>query len=330
MSVPSAMSVFSCPSVPPISTRDARANAAIISPFHAVSTLSSSCGRGRSSRTSNSSWRERSSDSATSTGDLPLDARDVGNRLRRVEQVLVDELLLRIERRVAVRQNAVARFEHQAASPKLRANLLRRPDVEGAFHLVRALRIVDASRAGCCRRPRRNRSRRFVGHVAPHVLQRVFGDLREERIAAGLRTLRDTPARAAPGRRASSRNAARASCRPPSSGGSRRRCGRACRRAPSTAASARPSRAHIVAGSLVLAQQEQQLARSRKLRRVAEAAAPGVEGLLKLLQRLGQRGLARRTPIVLALGHRGQAIDNLRRRLHYAEGDRHATRGRFP
>ena len=46
------------------------------------------------------------------------------------------------------------------------------------------------------------------------------------------------------------------------------------------------SRAVVVAGARVLAQQEQQLARPRKLRRVAEAAAAGVEGLLELLRRV--------------------------------------------
>ena len=38
-------------------TRAARANAAIISPFQAVSTLSSRCGRGRDARRSKSFWR---------------------------------------------------------------------------------------------------------------------------------------------------------------------------------------------------------------------------------------------------------------------------------
>ena len=90
--------------------------------------------------------------------------------------------------------------------------------------------------------------------------------------------LRGRPARAAPGRRASSRSAAPASCRRPSSDGSRRRCDRACRPSPSPGGSAAPCRrAAVVAGARVLAQQEQQLARPRELRRVAEPAAPLVE-----------------------------------------------------
>ncbi len=57
---------------PPPSTRAARANAAIIRPFQAVRTLSSSCGRGRVLRTSNNTWRARTSASPTSASDFPL------------------------------------------------------------------------------------------------------------------------------------------------------------------------------------------------------------------------------------------------------------------
>ncbi len=59
-------------SEPPDSTRAARANAAIISPFHAVSTLSSRCGLGRWRRTSNRACRARINACATARGSRPL------------------------------------------------------------------------------------------------------------------------------------------------------------------------------------------------------------------------------------------------------------------
>ena len=108
--------------------------------------------------------------------------------------------------------------------------------------------------------------------------KRVLGDLRRRTDRRWPARPRGTRARAAPGRRASSRSAARATRRRPSSDGSRRRCDRACR--PSAIARSVVQR-HVarvgVAGARVLAQQEQQLARPRKLRRAAEPAAPRVE-----------------------------------------------------
>ncbi len=76
---------------------------------------------------------------------------------------------------------------------------------------------------------------------------------------------------------------------------------------------------HVVAGALVLAQQEQQFTRPGKLRRIAEPAAAGIEGLLKLLQRVGQRFLTRVPAIVLPARHGGQPVDDLRRRLHHVQ-----------
>ena len=82
------------PSAEPRSTRAARANAAIIRPFHAVSTLSSRCGRGRCSARRTSRWRARPSD----VDDLIVGVRPVRAAIssidsRDVEQVLAGELL---------------------------------------------------------------------------------------------------------------------------------------------------------------------------------------------------------------------------------------------
>ena len=64
---------------------------------------------------------------------------------RGVEEILVDELVLRVERRVAVRQHAVADAEDLGILAEHLPDLLVAPDIEGAFHLVR-LRIVDLLR----------------------------------------------------------------------------------------------------------------------------------------------------------------------------------------
>jgi hypothetical protein len=69
------------------------------------------------------------------------------------------------------------------------------------------------------------------------------------------------------------------------------------------------------ADTLVLAQQEQQFARTRKFRRIAKAAAARVERLLELLQRFRQRTFFGVTAVVLAARHHREAIDDLRSRL---------------
>ncbi len=101
---------------------------------------------------------------------------EVGDRLRRIQQVLVDELVLRIERRVAIRQNAVTTLEDRAVVAERGANLLGGPDVERAFDFMcagvvsrsclptGALAKVDleAAPAAGCPHPPPNRSRRFA------------------------------------------------------------------------------------------------------------------------------------------------------------------------
>ena len=80
-------------------------------------------------------------------------------------------------------------------------------------------------------------------HLAQDVVQRVLGHTQAARRRRTPGPPRHKPARAAPGRTASSRNAARASRRRLSSDENRRRRDRACRRAPSPAASPRTIRA---------------------------------------------------------------------------------------
>ena len=129
-----------------------------------------------------------------------------------------------------------------ASSPSSVADLLVGPDVERAFRLVRAGRA------------------RLFWRNAVGVLRGIEAALRDrscraERTAACLRrpprrTRRRSPApprgtraRAATGRTASSRNAGPASRHRRNSDGSRRRCGRASRRAPSPEAFRSPSAA---------------------------------------------------------------------------------------
>src|SRR5204863_6150913 len=56
---------------------------------------------------------------------------------RGIEQVLADEFILRIERRVAVRQHAVADAEDVRIAAEEPGNLLVAPDIERALHFVR-------------------------------------------------------------------------------------------------------------------------------------------------------------------------------------------------
>ena len=72
---------------------------------------------------------------------------------------------------------------------------------------------------------------------------------------------------------------------------------------------------HVIARALVLAQQEQQFTGPRKLRRVAEPATPGIEGLCELLVGLGQRPRIGCAAIVLPLRHLLEARHHLSRRL---------------
>ena len=69
----------------------------------------------------------------------------------------------------------------------------------------------------------------------------------------------------------------------------------------------------IVAGARVFAQQKQQLARPRKLRRIAKPAAPRVVRLQELLKGPAQRVLVRRLVLVLPARHHRQAIDDFAR-----------------
>ena len=123
-----------------------------------------------------------------------------------------------------------------SSSPSDRAQLARAPQIERALHLV------GAGLAHVLRR-------QAVGVLGGIEAAGRVGHLRAGRTAACPRRPRrrtrspdtwrprGTRARAAPGRRASSRNAGRATPHPPNSDGSRRRCDRACRRRHRAAAS---------------------------------------------------------------------------------------------
>ena len=165
-------------------------------------------------------------------------AGDVVDRTRHVEQVLAGELLLRIVRRVAARLDAEPRLDDRRVVAEQRVDFVGAPQVEGAFLLVR--RAARPLPAGRCRRLRPNRSRRRRRSSRASRRAACLRRLRRRTDRPTPATLRRRRAPAAPGRRASSRNAARARRRRPSSDESRRRCGRACRRAPSRAACAAP------------------------------------------------------------------------------------------
>src|SRR5262245_38904960 len=55
----------------------------------------------------------------------------------RIEEILVDELILRIERSVAVGQDAIADSEDVRILAEDFLDLLVAPDIEGTLHLVR-------------------------------------------------------------------------------------------------------------------------------------------------------------------------------------------------
>ena len=112
-------------------------------------------------------------------GRLPRPRRDVFDRLRGVEQVLARELSLRILRRVAARLDAEALADDLGVVSEERADLVVRPDVEGA---LRASSIGSRHEAvgvfGGIEAAAR------VAQIATHVGQRVFRDREIERVAA--------------------------------------------------------------------------------------------------------------------------------------------------
>ena len=120
--------------VEPRAIRAARAKAAIIRPFQAVSTLSSRCGRGRRDPCTKHLEPRATQDLWTSCRDLP-DLSQLVHRPGDIQQVLAGELLLRIRGRVAVRLDAEPRL-HDAPRPRraacrsrVRATGRRRPRI---------------------------------------------------------------------------------------------------------------------------------------------------------------------------------------------------------
>ncbi len=219
-----------------------RAKAAIIRPFQAVSTLSSRWGRGRASRAVNILARRL----ASTRLDLVLGFSGFLGELldgpRGIEQVLAGELLLRIDGRVAAFLDAESPDHDRRILAEQRLDFCLRPQVEGAFGLVR-VRLAGLLRRHAVGILGRIEAAASIGHLAHDVRQRVLGDVRIERVAGHLRGLeiREDELRLVVEHLLEVRHAP--GSRRPNSGGSRRRCGRACRRAPSRAASPAPCRA---------------------------------------------------------------------------------------
>ena len=155
-----AASRYGCASLPPpTSARAARAKAAIIRPFHAVSTLSSRCGRGRSRRARNICSRARLERRRTPRPTCASLGREVVDRPGHIEQILAGELLLRIERRIPVRLDAEPTPDERGVPARSVVDLLVRSTGRTRPRSC-ALRREPRSRAECCRRLRPKRSRR--------------------------------------------------------------------------------------------------------------------------------------------------------------------------
>ena len=235
-----------------------------------------------------------------------------------MEDVLGAELVLGVEWRIAVGQHAVAPLEERRLVAQGRSHLIHAPDIE------RALALVSPGIAGVLGRHAvrvlgREKTTAAIGHLALHVLQRVLGNLGKERIGRRLRGLEERQhelglvvehlleMRHAPGavHRVAMKAAADVIAHAAQGHGPQ------------------GLRHHVARagfpGARVLAQQEQQLARPRELRRVAKAAAAGIEGSLELLQRGGQGLGARGARVRLPLGQHGEPLHDLHRRLRHRE-----------
>ena len=211
-------------------------------------------------------------------------ARLRGNVLeaaRGIEQVEAGEFAVRVERRVAVLLDAEPQSEDVEVVGQQRAQFLGAPRIERPLHRVRRL-VAGVARRDAVGVLGRIEAAFRAAELARDIPQRVFRDLREERIAAGLRgfevredelrlvvehlfEVRHTPV-------AVHRIAMKAAADVVAHAAERHRAQRL--------------QHHVSRRSLsrsrVFAQQEQELARPRELRRVAEPAAPGIEGRREL------------------------------------------------
>ncbi len=215
---------------------------------------------------------------------------EVRNRLRDVQQVLADELLLRIDRRVALVLHAVMALHRSPGARACRAafrsaeqlvQLLGRPQIESAFRLVRMTGACGFGRDAVGVLGRKEAAV-AVRHLAKDVVQRVFGDVQEAILGKRLRAfhVREDQlclvvqhlleVRHAPGR--IDRVPVESAADMVAHAAERHRQQR------------RPHhpRGIRVAGPCVLAQEKEQLARPRKLRRASKAAVPLVERLPEL------------------------------------------------
>ena len=198
------------------STRAARANAAIIRPFHAVRTLSSRCGRGRvGARVEQHLARPRQRAPSPRRPACPSARRRPRSTARRTG--CSGPRTRPADRRARCRRprSPNRRPTTAASSPEEPLDFAGRPDVERALALF-GVRMAGDGRPPAVRRRGLSESASSAeknapsgrGQVAQHVVERVFGDRRVERRRRWPGRPRGTRGRAAPGRRASSRNAA--------------------------------------------------------------------------------------------------------------------------
>ena len=200
---------------------------------------------------------------------------------RDVQQVLARELLLRIDRRIAVG------FDTESALDDRRVFTQKRIELVGAPQVKRALGFVWRRLVGVFRRDAVGIFRRIepalrAGHLAHHVAQRVLGNLDIERITRCLRRLdvRQYELRLVVEHFLEVRN---------TPGGVNRISMEAAAHVVAHAAERHgPERGQhdlqrvALSRSHVLAQQQQQLARPRKFWRVAKAGVTLIERRSKL------------------------------------------------
>ncbi len=123
---------------------------------------------------------------STSSSVVPGLSRDVLDRPRHVQEVLADEFLLRINRRVPVRLDAEPLLDDRRVGAQQFVDLARRPQIAGALRGVRP-RLIRVFRRHAVRVLGGIEAAHLVGHLAHDVLERVLGHVGKKPIAGGLR-----------------------------------------------------------------------------------------------------------------------------------------------
>ncbi len=273
--------------------------------------MSSSCGLGRfDPRAEHGEAR-----TIQNLDDLRLRAAGVRGKLadrhRHIQKILAGELLLRIDRRVAVRCDPESALHDGSVRAEQRIELPGGPQIESALRLVR-VRVAGVLRRHAVGIFGRIEAAGLVGHLAHDVPQRVLGDLSVERIAGRLSCfgVRKDELRLVVQHLLEVRHAPGAVHGIAMKPAADMVAHAAERHGVQRGEHHRPRR--LVAGSRVLPQQKQELARARELRRVAKPPAPGIKGLPELidgaLQRLGAGHAAGRPRTVVAPKLAGQRL----------------------